>query len=204
MPSSRTDSSLQTSARNKNVSANQNDFNDKHNHWLMTYRSAFCAVCLHKKPAQTTYRSPCRVADANLRIKLRNSSFLSIAWLRLSSKTSIFTRTPHLQRKLIANWAVVNWFLNSNYRSASSDRLAVKMDHDHHAHHMHHHVENASAMPVMTTAAPEIHNHHDHSAHGTEASTGNVMNHAMHHMMEMAVSLKLSCKTHSNSPFFLF
>lgn len=63
------------------------------------------------------------------------------------------------------------------------------MDHDH-SHHMHHHVENSSVMPAVTQAVPDIHSHHDHSAHGTNASTGNVVNHAVHHMMEMSVSIR--------------
>lgn len=62
------------------------------------------------------------------------------------------------------------------------------MDHDH-SHHMHHHPEPSTTMPPGTTTM-EMHNHHDHSAHGAgnEVETGSVAGHAMHHMMEMAVS----------------
>jgi hypothetical protein len=66
------------------------------------------------------------------------------------------------------------------------------MSHDHsdHSHHMHHHpVMNAStAVPITSTFAPAVHDHHDHSMHKMD-DTSNNMGHAMHHMMEMAVSL---------------
>lgn len=60
------------------------------------------------------------------------------------------------------------------------------MNHDHSHHHP---VESVSSLP-MTTVAPSGHDHHNHhSAHGaaTGMETANAMNHAMHHMMEMAV-----------------
>jgi len=52
-------------------------------------------------------------------------------------------------------------------------------DHDH-SHHMHHPVEI-----VQATTSGHL-NHDDHSMHGAETDGGSVVNHAMHHMMEMA------------------
>lgn len=53
---------------------------------------------------------------------------------------------------------------------------------------MHHNVENVSVAP--TTAMPSHHNHDDHSMHVAVSEGGAVMNHALHHMMEMAVRNK--------------
>lgn len=60
-------------------------------------------------------------------------------------------------------------------------------DHDH-SHHMHHPVENLS----VTTVMPPHNNHDDHSMHGAVTDGGSMVNHAMHHMMEMAVRLSSS------------
>lgn len=66
----------------------------------------------------------------------------------------------------------------------------LKMDHNH-SHHMHHHpVENVSTTTVM----PAVHNHDDHSGHGAVSDGGAVANHALHHMMEMAVRFLISKK----------
>ena len=64
------------------------------------------------------------------------------------------------------------------------------MDHDHSHHHVHNHpVENVTV--TSTTAMPSHHHEHgDHSMHGIESNGGDAVNHAMHHMMEMAVSYK--------------
>lgn len=80
------------------------------------------------------------------------------------------------------------------------------MDHDHSQHHMHH----QPVVNVTSTVAPSIHDHHDHGSmdhgsmdhgsmdhgsmdHGMDHSNtaGAAVNHAMHHMMEMAVSTQL-------------
>lgn len=84
------------------------------------------------------------------------------------------------------------------------------MDHDH-SHHMHHNhpVDNVTSAPT-TTAMPSHHDHHghdtmDHSMHGAATDTaGAAVNHAMHHMMEMAVSASKIIAVRSNILTFPF
>lgn len=77
------------------------------------------------------------------------------------------------------------------------------MDHDH-SHHDHHHA--ADAVTAATTTAASAHNHHhgDHSMHGAQENvTGSVVNHAVHHMMEMSVS-KAKFHAHKSKELFTF
>lgn len=63
-----------------------------------------------------------------------------------------------------------------------------KMDQDH-SHHMHHHhppMDNVTAMSG-TTAMPSGHDHHNHGGDAM-GDTDSTAGHALHHMMEMAVS----------------
>jgi hypothetical protein len=61
------------------------------------------------------------------------------------------------------------------------------MDHDHHAHHHHNHqsVETTMAPIISTEASHDHHNMHDH---GSMSADGSSAQHALHHMMSMAVN----------------
>lgn len=78
------------------------------------------------------------------------------------------------------------------------------MDHDHSHHMQHNHpqvVDNVTS--TSTTGMPmDHHNHHDHSMHMDSSNeTGNVVNHALHHMMEMAVSNQKLFSSHGSHDF---
>lgn len=64
------------------------------------------------------------------------------------------------------------------------------MSHDHAHHHMHDHHEPMVNL-TTSTAMPSVHDHHDHSMHSMSGDSANQMGHAVHHMMEMAVSLMI-------------
>lgn len=72
-------------------------------------------------------------------------------------------------------------------------------DHSHHGHHDHH-VMDAAPSPAVTTMMPSDHAEMDHSGHnmdhGSHNLTATTVNHALHHMMSMAVSFLFKIFNH--------
>lgn len=60
------------------------------------------------------------------------------------------------------------------------------MDHSHMHHHHDHNMGEVESGSSSTIASPTMHD--THNAHDHSASSDSVMQHAVHHMMSMAVS----------------
>lgn len=98
-----------------------------------------------------------------------------------------------------ANWLAIELWIDSLITALF---LVSEMDHDH-SHHGHHNhgVEASSVMPTTNMQQVDPHAGHVHPMPDTgESST---MNHAMHHMMSMAVSIRRhSCGKYSKLKYF--
>lgn len=131
-------------------------------------------------------------------IKAASSFFSSARW---NCATFVINRDIHsscacvhnsakevVDRKIseeVANWLAIELWIDSLITALFSVS-EMDNDHSHHGHH-NHGVEASSAMPTTNMQQVDPHAGHIHPMGEGESST---MNHAMHHMMSMAVSTR--------------